>query len=352
MSEGKTNREGRSLSAVVLLPAAVDGICHLAGQVGRWMWTAPLLAIPLCLLAARGQARLRESGLLREAEEPYGNRVGRWVKWHYLLWGLLLMTERGMAYTRRLTELSSGQTGRWLCLGLGFGLCLWLGRGEGAVPLRAGRVIYLIAAVALGTVALVFLPKVEVGYLLPGGLQEAAGLSTAVAGVVSLSGYAVYVGCLPIIYNKERAGGWTAALCGGLALLCGVTAGTLGAALTARLDAPLLTLLGRYGAPVVAVLILCDWMTLAVLGYGCGALLHALTGWGQGKIAVTAAALFAAGLLGEDDGARALVARWAAWSGALGGAVVPTVLLWWGRHPRYGRKAAAKNGDVENKKKP
>lgn len=325
--EGMTERERRGLTAVTMLSAATDGLCPWAAWAGSQMWVAPLLALPLCLLAAKGQARLTADGVLAGAEHHGGNRVGRWVRWLYLLLGLFLLAERGVAHGERLTALTDG-SGRWLCLAVSGGLCLWLGRGKGAVTARSGRVIFLLAATALGAVLLGLLPRTEPARVLAWD-GKAAGVPAAAVGVLSLSGYGVYARCLPI-YNKEGAkqrGGWVAALCGALALLCREMVGTLGAGLTARTEAPLLLALGKAAAPMAAVLILCDWLTLTVLAYGCGALLRSLVGWKWGREAAIGATILVAGLLWEQETARAFLSRWALWGGVIGGVAVPVLLL-------------------------
>lgn len=338
-----TERERRSLTAVALLSVTADGLRGWTAGAGRWALAAPLLAFPLCLLAVKGQERLRADNLLGGTEKPCGNRVGRWVRWHYLLWGLLLLAERCAAHGQRLTVLTDGAE-QWLCLGLSLGVCLWLGRGEGAVPTRGGRAVYLLATVALGAVTLTVLPRVELGRLLPRELGEAAGLPATVARMVSLSGYAVYTACLPI-YNKDKKSDGavrrTVMLCGVLVLFCVLSVGTAGAVLTA--ETPLLLLLGKAAAPLAAVLVLCDWMTMAMLAYGCGVLLRSLIGWRWGRTAALIVVFLAAGWPGERETVRALLSRWATWGGVLGGFVLPALLLWRKRTQDVGEKSDGKS---------
>lgn len=316
-----------------LIPAMLSLLGPLCRQAGRLAWLAPVIALPAGLGLCWVWKRFGRKSLPQMLEGSFGKWGGKLGELAYLLWGLFLLSESARRYAGRLLTAASGENARWLYLAAALGFALWLGREDGRVFLRAGRLFFGAVAAALLLAVVLTLPALDWRNLFPPDGADWTGLPRAALAVLALAGYGVYGLCLP---GGEEEGRWPWAVlgCGGLALLLAATLGTFGPALAGRMEEPFLLLLEGAAAPGVfwrgeaalaAVLLLADVVLLALLTRGCGALWRGLLPKWQGRgLWLLAAAAFwwagarPAGLAGADV---------LFWGGLLLGGAVPALAV-------------------------
>jgi hypothetical protein len=231
----------------------------------------------------------------------------------YYIWGLLLVTDSAYRHVHRLTAALRGEGMEWLVLLAAAVLCLWLGRGDGGVFLRAGKLFSLAAAVTLGAALLLALPGLCWQNLWPPERADLAGLPAAGVLCLSLSGYGIYGLCLPRREGRGKTWPWALISCGVVAVLLLAVVGTFGPALTATEEEPFLLLLEgvqvpgafqRGEAALAAVLALADVVLLTLLLRGCGALWRGLASrWPWMGQALAGGALLLAGAIPETGAA-------------------------------------------------
>lgn len=306
---GCSRRERLELTAAALVPAALGLLGRAVDRGGRVSWLGPLAALPVGLFLCYAWNRLGERDLGGGLEGAFGRWGGRAAEVLYLLWAAVLLAECGARYAQRFQTLFEGEGTRWLFLGTALVLCLWLGRGEGAVLARTGRIFFLAVWVTLGLVLLLALPGVDWRNLWPPERTDWAGLPRSGGLCLSLAGYGVYALCLPHAPERNGEKGWPWAVwgCGALGAALLLVTGTFGPALAAEMEEPFFFLLEgvrvpgafrRGEAALAAVLALGDVTLLALLTRGCETL------WGDlapgprwGGAALAAAGFWAAGML-------------------------------------------------------
>ena len=304
--EGVSAGERLALAAAALVPGALGSISLLAGSAGALAWLAPVIALPVGLVLCRGWGRLGEKGLPLGLEEAFGRGLGKCLEALYLLWALFLTVERADGYARRLMTTTEGESVRWLYLGVGLALCLWLAR-RGTVLARTGKLFFLAVAAVLALSLLLALPGADWKNLWPPRPEDLTGLPVAAVTALGLSGYGVFALCLPGRGERgARPGAWTVWSCAVFSALILAVVGAFGPALAARMKEPFLLLLQgvevpgafrRGEAALTAALALADWALLALLTWGCRRLWGSLTGLARGGGALTAGAFLLAGLL-------------------------------------------------------
>lgn len=325
---GRETGGGRSVVAA-LIPVMLSLLGPLCRQAGRLAWLAPAAALPAGLGLCWVWKRFSGKNLPQMLEGSFGKWGGKLGELVYLLWGLFLLSVSARRYAGRLLTAASGENARWLYLAAALGFALWLGREDGRVFLRTGRLFFGAVAAALLLAVVLTLPALDWRNLFPPAGSDWTGLPRAALTVLALAGYGVYGLCLP---DGERGSRWSWAIlgCGGFTLLLAATLGTFGPALAGRMEEPFLLLLEGAAAPGVfwrgeaalaAVLLLADIVLLALLTRGCGALWRGLIPkWrGRGLWLLTAAAFWWAGVQpAEPVGEGVLL-----WGGLLLGGVVP-----------------------------
>lgn len=280
--QGVTRRERLEVIGAALIPAGLGLLGGQAAIGGRLAWLAPVAALPfgigLCWLWGKVGGRDLGSGL----EAAFGTWLGRGVQLLYLMWGLFLLAGSARRYGDRLLTVFEGETVRWLFLGTALAVALWLGRGNGPVFARTGRIFLLAVLVMLGFVLLLALPGVDWRNLWPPERGDLRGLPKAAALALSLSGYGVYGLCLS--QGQEETGEswpWAVWGCGIFAAVLLAVTGVFGPALAERMEEPFLYLLEgvqvpgafrRGEAALIAVLALGDLALLALLTRGCRSL--------------------------------------------------------------------------------
>lgn len=346
--DGVSRRERLTLTVMALVPGALGTLGLLAASAGRLAWLGAAVALPAGLLLCPVWEDLGERELFRGLENAFGKGVGTCLAALYLLWGLFLTAERAGGYTRRLMATTEGEPARWLFLGVGLALCLWLSRGQGAVLARTGKLFFLALTVVLGLALILALPGADWKNLWPPGESGLAGLPMAAAAVLSLSGYGVFVLCLPREgEDRARPKVWTVWSCLGLTLLILAVVGAFGPALTARMEEPFLMLLQgvevpgafqRGEAALISSLALADWALLALLIWGCGRLWRSLTGLDRGSGWLSAGAFLLAGLLPQWPGVQNGMTGLAVWGNLIFGVGIPALAFLWGRIKRGSKK--------------
>lgn len=317
--KGVSERERASLTLAALLPAALALTAPMALRGGRLCWLGPVLALPVGIWLCRLWRKLGRRDLSAGLEEAFGVWAGKLFGLLYLLWGLFLLILSARQYADRLLTGVQGQAVQWLFLGTALALALWLGRGDGTIFARAGRLFFWIVAAALAFALLLALPALDWRNLWPPAPEDWTGLLEAGVLALSLSGYGVYVLCLPAGETRgERTWIWPAWGCAVFALVLLAVVGTFGPALTARMEEPFLFLLEgvkvpgafrRGDASLAAILGLGDLVLLILLVRGCRSLWKGMIpSWkGRGGAAVCIVAFCAAGLLsGRSAGQRAM----------------------------------------------
>lgn len=240
-------------------------------QGGRPGWAAPLLCLPLAVVVGRAWRSLGD----------LPRRLSRGLAALYYLWALALLAVSAREYLARLLVTIPGDS-PWLFLAAAAGLALWLARGDGYVTLRAGGLLFGVAAAVLAVAVALSLPGLRLENLWP---PEGATLPDLLRGTVfcaALAGYGVYGLCLP--RGAGRVWPWAVSLCGLVSGLLFALVGSFGPVLAAGRPQPVLLLLEgvqvpgvfRHGeAALEGGLALADLGLMAVLTYGCKAL------WGR-----------------------------------------------------------------------
>ncbi len=336
---GVSQRERLEVAVTAMLPAALGLLGPIVGRAGRLAWLGPVLALPVGLILCRLWARLGERNLSDGLKQAFGPWGGRAVQLLYLLWGLFLLAGSARRYSDRLMTTVQGEAVRWLFLTAALVLVVWLGRGNGAVFARTGRLFFLAAAAALGFALLLALPALEWRNLWPPGQSDWRGLAGGAALSLSLAGYGIYTLCLPRRQEYGmRTWHWAAWSCGILALLIVAVIGAFGPGLTVRMEEPFLFLLEgvevpgafrRGEAALVAILALADVALLTLLARGCGALWRGVVPpWkGRGWVLMTAVVFWLAGVLPGRGTTRLLTEAAAAAGNLIFGVLIPTVAV-------------------------
>lgn len=328
-----SGREQLALTVTALVPGVLGTLAALAGSAGTLAWLAPVIALPVGLVLCRAWEGLGEKGLPLGLEEAFGKGLGKCLEALYLLWALFLTVERADGYARRLMTTTAGESVRWLYLGVGLALCLWLSRGGGTVLARTGKLFFLAVAAVLALSLLLALPGADWKNLWPPRTGDLAGLPMAAATALSLSGYGVFALCLPKRGEKKiQTGVWTVWSCAVFSALILTVVGAFGPVLAARMKEPFLLLLQgvevpgafrRGEAALTAALALADWTLLALLAWGCKKLWSSLTGLAQGGGVLTAGAFLAAGLLPRWPLLQDGMAQMAVWGNLAFGMGIP-----------------------------
>lgn len=312
-----------------LLPVMLSLLAPLSQRAGRLAWLAPAAALPVGLGLCWLWGKLEGRSLPDALEGSFGKWGGRLAELGYLLWGLFLLSVSARRYTGRLLTAASGENARWLYLAVALGFALWLGREDGRVFLRAGRLFFGAVWAALLLAVVLALPALDWKNLWPPAAADWMGLFPAALWVLALAGYGVYGLCLPGA-EEGRRWPWAVLGCGSFAALLLVTLGAFGPALAGWMEEPFLLLLegaavpgvfGRGEAALAAVLILADIALLALLVRGCGAMWRRLLPvWqGRGLWLPAAAAFWWAGVRPTEPPGENLLL----WGGLLWGLVVP-----------------------------
>lgn len=333
--EGVPGGERLALTVTALVPGVLGTLAALAGSAGALAWLGPVIALPVGLVLCRVWEDLGEKGLPLGLEEAFGKGLGKCLEALYLLWALFLTVERADGYARRLMTTTEGEGVRWLYLGVGLVLCLWLSRGGGAVLARTGKLFFLAVVAALGLALILALPGADWRNLWPPQAGDLAGLPTAAVTVLSLSGCGVFALCLPRREGRGgRSGIWTVWSCAVFSALILAVVGAFGPALAARMKEPFLLLLQgvevpgafrRGEAALTAALALADWALLSLLAWSCGRLWRALTGLARGTGVLTAVAFLLAGLLPRWPDFQNRMTGMAVWGNLIFGIGLPTL---------------------------
>ena len=325
---GHETGRGRAV-VTALLPAMMSLLSPLSRTAGRLAWLAPALALPVGLVLCRVWGSARGRGLPALLEGGFGKWGGRLAELAYLLWGLLLLSVSARRYAARLLTTASGENARWLYLAAALALALWLGREDGRVFLRAGRLFSAAVGAAALLAVVLTLPALDWKNLWPPARPDWAGLPLAALRVLALTGYGVYGLCLP--EGERRRWPWAALGCGGFAALLLAVLGAFGPALAGKMEEPFLLLLEGAAVPGVfwrgeaalaAVLILADVTLLALLVRGCGAMWRRLAPAlrGRGLWLMAAAAFWRAGAEPAAGEGEILL-----WGGLLMGLALPSL---------------------------
>ena len=276
---GADLRERTELTVTALTPTALSLLPALAAWAGRLAWLGPVIALPVGLWVCSLWRALGEEDLSRGLRGAFGAWGGGLFQALYLAWGLVLLTGSAQRYADRLMTTVQGEAVRWLFLGVGLGLSLWLGRGNGAVLARTAKLIFLATLAVMGLALILALPALDWRNLWPPAVGDWMGLPASVALTSSLAGYGVYALCLTGRQGDQMdARPWAVGGCGALTLLIIIVVGAFGPALTAQMAEPFLFLLQgvevpgafqRGEAALMAVLALADLLLLALLAWGC-----------------------------------------------------------------------------------
>lgn len=331
--KGVSGRERLALTVTALVPGVLGTLAALAGSAGTLAWLAPVIALPVGLVLCRVWEGLGENGLSLGLEETFGKGLGKCLEALYLLWALFLTIERADGYARRLMTTTEGESVRWLYLGVGLALCLWLSRGGGTVLAQTGKLFFLAVTAVLALSLLLALPGADWKNLWPPRTGDPAGLPMAAATALGLSGYGVFALCLPKREKRKiQAGIWTVWSCAVFSALILAVVGAFGPVLAARMKEPFLLLLQgvevpgafrRGEAALTAALALADWALLALLTWGCKKLWSSLTGFAWGGGVLTAGAFLAAGLLPRWPLLQDGMAQMAVWGNLAFGMGIP-----------------------------
>ena len=308
---GCSRRERLEVTAAALTAAALGLLGPMIQAGGRLGWLGPVVAAPVGLLLCALWERLGKGELSQGLEEALGVFGGRAAEILYLLWGLVLLTHGAWRYSQRLLAVYEGETVRWLFLGAALALALWLGRGNGAVFARTGRLFFLAVTVMLGFVLVLTLPGVDWRNLWPPEGNDWKGLPASGALALSLAGYGIYALCLPRREEEGvRAWPWTLWGCGIFGAALFVVTGSFGPVLAGKMEEPFLYLLEGVQVPgafqrgeagLVAVLTLADLALLTLLSRGCEVLWRRVMPWWTWGGAVAVAGAFAAAGMGWGE---------------------------------------------------
>lgn len=343
-------RQLRMLLFAALLSPAIQALPgHTAALAGRAAWLSVLPALPIFLLlclALRDLSRKapRGEGMAGTVRAVLGRRAGTVVLAAYLLWGILLLGADTRRYALRF--LSTGYRNAPLPVFIVIMLlaAFWVGRGRLAVLARAGELVCLALAVALGLVLFFGLFQIRAANLLPVWTQDLPGIGVAGFPVLAVLGYTTFGGFLPTRASTEKGGSWIkwgVAVCGVLLLLQVVCLGSFGPALTVRMDAPFFMMVKGVGVQgafervesvIIALWVLSDLALLCLLLFACRSILDAILPAGRGRpwgvAAVAGAALLAALLLFPDGYLLSdFMEGAAAWGNIFFGFLLPA-LIW------------------------
>ena len=316
MDKGTSQRERTELTVTALTPVALSLLPALAAWAGRLSWLGAVIALTVGLWVCSIWRTLGEEDLshgLRGAFGPWGGGLFQAL---YLAWGLVLLTGSAQRYADRLVTTVQGEAVRWLFLGVGLCLSLWLCRGNGAVLARTAKLIFLATLAVMGLTLILALPALDWRNLWPPAVGDWMGLPAGVALTSSLAGYGVYALCLPGRRGDQMdARPWAVGGCAALTLLIIIVVGAFGPVLTAQMSEPFLFLLQgvevpgafqRGEAALMAVLALADLLLLALLTWGCKCLWRDLARsrlqW-MGAVLPAGAFLLAGLLTGRETGA-------------------------------------------------
>lgn len=348
--DGASRRERLTLTVTALVPGALGTLSLLAASAGRLAWLGALIALPAGLLLCRAWECLGERELSLGLKGTFGTGLGKCLELLYLLWALFLTVERAGGYARRLMATAEGEPTRWLFLGVGLALCLWLSRGQGAVLARTGKLFFLAVAVVLALALVLTLPGADWKNLWPPQNGDMAGLPMAVITALSLSGYGVFALCLPKAgEDRLRPGAWVGWSCLALTVLALAVVGAFGPVLAARMEEPFLLLLQgvevpgafqRGEAALISALALADWALLALLTWGVKTLWRSLTGLDRGSEWFTVGAFLVAGLLPRWPGLQNRMTEMAIWGNLIFGVGVPMLALFLGREKKRSKKGS------------
>lgn len=332
---GVSRRERLTLIGTALVPGALGTLSLLAASAGRLAWLGVVIALPGGLLLCRVWESLGERELSLGLRDAFGTGPGKCFELLYLLWALFLTAERAGGYARRLMVTAEGESTRWLFLGVGLALCLWLYRGRGVVLARTGKLFFLAVTVVLALALILTLPGTDWKNLWPPQSGDLAGLPMGVVTALSLCGYGVFALCLPKAgEDRPRPAALTAWSCLVYAVLVLAVVGAFGPVLAARMEEPFLLLLQgvqvpgafqRGEAALISALALADWLLLALLCWGCKSLWRTLTGLDRGSGWLSAGAFLVAGLLPRWPGLQNEMTKMAVWGNLIFGVGVPAL---------------------------
>lgn len=287
------------MPASALLPTLT---ARMAGSAG-WLSMAGSAVL---LLAA---------GRVAQARFSAGYALNRPVTIIYMVWTLLLLAVSLRLSGARLTEIY-GERMAWICALAVLVLAAWMARGKLAAMARAAEIFYLALAVALASVLLLAVFRVEwANYRLEAA--QAAGLpesSLAAAGLLlNLYPAAVLLRrTQPEKGSGQRAARWLLALCAALGLLLAAVTGCLGAALTGKIASPFLIMVQGLGvqgafqraeALIVSLWTLSDLALVGLLLYTWRELAQSLRAgtWSRWSVFCAGAAAMGGGWLAFGD---------------------------------------------------
>ena len=343
-------RQLRMLLFAALLSPAIQALPgHTAALAGRAAWLSVLPALPLFLLLCLVLRDLSRTvpggeGMAGTVRAVLGRRAGTVVLVAYLLWGILLLGADARRYALRF--LSTGYRNAPLPVFIAIMLlaAFWVGRGRLAVLARAGELVCLALAVALGLVLFFGLFQIRAANLLPVWTQDLPGIGAASFPVLAVLGYTTFGGFLHTSESTEKRGRWIkwgVAVCGVLLLLQVVCLGSFGPTLTVRMDAPFFMMVKGVGVQgafervesvIIALWVLSDLALLCLLLFACRSILDTILPTGKGSpwgvAAVAGIALLAALFLFPDGYILSdFMEGAAAWGSVFFGFLLP-LLIW------------------------
>ncbi|MCD8382832.1 MAG: spore germination protein [Clostridiales bacterium] len=217
----------------------------LAGEGG---WTAPLLALPVFLLALwvleRTFRRLpRPSGLHRMYQLAYGNGPGGLLTAATALWLGVIGAFNLRLYGESFVSSIYTDTNIWMFLAAMMAVVCLVSRRGFATVCRMGRLFFFVLVITVGLVLLLGVREVQLYNIWPVWLQGWDGLLLSAVPVFSVLGFSV-----PILYCKgespEQGRGekiltaWFSLLCLLLAAVGAVILGMFGWQTAVRLQTP------------------------------------------------------------------------------------------------------------------
>ena len=223
-----------------------------AALAGAGGWLAPILALPVFLLAVwllvstfhRLPRGTDLGGLYRMA---YGPVLGRVASLVTVIW-LLLLTAVGLRfYAEDFVSSIYLDTDLWLFL-IGLILIVWwvTGRGMGTVC-RMSQVFFYALCGIVGLVMLLGIPEVEFYHVWPVWMEGWQGLACSALPVLAVLGHSI-----PILFRKDELGqaqegmrvtaAWFLMLCLVLTVLNGIIIGVFGWQTVERMQMPFFSL--------------------------------------------------------------------------------------------------------------
>lgn len=234
--------------AAVLAPtvAVLPGLtARLAGSAG---WLAPLVALPAALGLIRLLGYLTAGrGFARAIADVLGRPVGSVLTFIYIMWALILAAARLRLSGNRLLFTAQREGGLWLFLVVLAAMAAWLALGKASAFVRSAIVFGRVLALALAVILSLTLLQMRPENLFPVWTQDILPVLKAAVPTLGILCYGVYGAFLwdgqQIVGAEWRAAGG----CVVLSLLPLAVLGNLGAALTAALEDPFLTLSRQVG---------------------------------------------------------------------------------------------------------